>query len=80
MKKLPSLPYATEWFRHKETTYKGPHGAFENFGQLKCLIPKDLRGCWKKNNSKKGCIPGDKRFRPNSTRIIEYDERQAKLF
>ena len=47
-KKLPSLPYATEWGRHKETTHRCPDGVFENFGQLKCLIPKDLRGRLKK--------------------------------
>ena len=77
---MPSLPYATEWGRHKGTTYKGPHGVFENFAQVKCLIPKDLRGRLKKNSSKKGCIPGDKRFWPIFTRIIEYDEHQAKTF
>ena len=76
-KKLPSLPYATEWGRHKETTYRGPHGVFENFGQVICLIPKDLRGRLKKKQFKKGCFPGDKRFRSIFTRIIEYDDRQA---
>ena len=44
------------------------------------MTKKPERSFEKKNNSKKGCIPGDKMFRPIFTRIIEYDERQAKKF
>ena len=55
-KKLPSLPHATEWGRHKETTNRGPDGVLENFGQLKCLIPKDLIGRLKKKTIQKKAV------------------------
>ena len=59
---------------------EGSTRSFRNFWTTQVFNSKGPERSFEKKEFKKGCIPGDKRFRLHSTRIIEYDERQATFF